>query len=179
RAFVEATKLYALAPRHPYFRRFNLHQDPCPKTLVELPAISGACFFLPREDYLSIGGMDERYFLHAEDLDFCLRFRNAGGRVVFDPFVAVSHFKSSSRANAMRVEFRKTASILRYFRTHFSEPYPPPFMALVAAALWSAFVAKASQRAVVLTLGLTAALPRIGGAGLKRARQLAARRRRR
>lgn len=179
RAFVEATRLYAVAPRHPYFRRFNLHQDPCPKTLVALPAISGACFFLPREDYFAVGGMDERYFLHAEDLDFCFRFARSGGQVLFDPFVTVSHFKSSSRANAMRVEFRKTASILRYFRTHFSEPYPPPFMALVGAALWSVFLLKASRRAVTRTVGYAAALPRVGGAGFRRTLQLAARRRQR
>lgn len=177
RAFVEATRLYALAPRHPYFRRFNLHQDPCPKTLTPVPAISGACFFLRREDYFSIGGMDERYFLHAEDLDFCLRFGTTGGRVYFDPDVSVSHFKSSSRANAMRVEFRKTASILRYFRTHFSEPYPPPFMALVAAALWLVFGVQAARRAIARTLGYAAALPRLGGAGFRRTLQLAARRR--
>lgn len=177
RAFVEATRLYALAPRHPYFRRFNLHKDPSPKTLTQLPAISGACFFLPRDDYFSIGGMDERYFLHAEDLDFCLRFAKAGGAVYFNPHVLVSHFKSSSRANAMRVEFRKTASILRYFRTHFSEPYPPPFMALVAAALWTVFGLKAARRAVTRTFGYAAALPRLGSAGFRRTLELAARRR--
>lgn len=177
RAFVEATRLYALAPRHPYFRRFNLHEEPCPKQTTPVPAISGACFFLPREDYFSIGGMDERYFLHAEDLDFCLRFGTAGGRVYFDPHVSVSHFKSSSRANAMRVEFRKTASILRYFRTHFSEPYPPPFMALVAAALWGVFGLKAARRAVTRTFGFVAALPRLGRVGARRTIELAARRR--
>jgi hypothetical protein len=177
RAFVEATRLYALAPRHPYFRRFNLHQDPCPKDLTPVPAISGACFFLRRDEYFAIGGMDERYFLHAEDLDFCLRFGKAGGRVYFDPHVEVAHIKSSSRANAMRVEFRKTASILRYFRTHFSEPYPPPFMLLVAGALWGVFFLKAGRRAVTRTVGYAAALPRLGGAGFRRTMQLAARRR--
>lgn len=179
RAFVEATKLYAFAPRHPYFRRFNLHQDPCPQALTPAPAISGACFFLPREDYFLIGGMDERYFLHAEDLDFCLRFGKSGGRVYFDPHVAVSHYKSSSRANAMRVEFRKTASILRYFRTHFEEAYPPLFMVLVAGALWGVFVLKATRRVVTRSLGYAAALPRLGGAGFRRTLQLAARRRQR
>ena len=46
RAFVEITGLYRMAPRHPYFRRFNLHSDPCPEKLQKTPTISGACFFL-------------------------------------------------------------------------------------------------------------------------------------
>ncbi|MCB2098188.1 MAG: glycosyltransferase family 2 protein [Parvularculaceae bacterium] len=146
RAFVEATRLYAIAPRHPYFRRFNLHGDPCPKEVTPLPVISGACFMLPKSDYWSIGGMDERYFLHVEDVDFCLRFKEAGGQVYFDPHVAVMHYKSSSRVDPLFVEMRKTASMLRYFRTHFSEPYPAPFMWLVAVMLWAQFGVTAAFR---------------------------------
>ncbi|MCB2112077.1 MAG: glycosyltransferase family 2 protein [Parvularculaceae bacterium] len=139
RAFVEATKLYRFAPKHPYFRRFNLHGDPCPDDVIALPVISGACFMTPKNDYFALGGMDERYFLHVEDVDFCLRFRAAGGRVFFDPHVSVLHYKSSSRVDPLFVEMRKTASMLRYFRTHFSEVYPAPFMWMVAAVAWMQF----------------------------------------
>lgn len=152
RAFVEAAKLYNVAPRHPYFRRFNLHGDPCPTEVTPVPVISGACFMTTKADYWSINGMDERYFLHVEDVDFCLRFANAGGVVYFDPNVSVLHFKSSSEVDPVFVEMRKTSSMLRYFRTHFSEPYPAPFMWLVAALLWIQFgvsaLAKTMRRAV-------------------------------
>ncbi len=146
RAFVEATRLYRFAPRHPYFRRFNLHGDPCPSDVTPLPVISGACFMTPKNDYWSIGGMDERYFLHVEDVDFCLRFRDAGGKVYFDPHVEVLHYKSSSRVDPLFVEMRKTASLLRYFRTHFSDVYPAPFLWLVAAMLWTQFGVTAAFR---------------------------------
>lgn len=176
RALVEAAQLYRFAPRHPYFRRFNLHVDPCPKEVAPTPVISGACFFTPREDYFSVGGMDERYFLHVEDVDFCLRFAKAGGGVFFDPNVSVVHFKSSSRANAMRVEFRKTASVLRYFRTHFADAYPAPFMWLVHAALWAAFMLKAARRAVERAFAVAGLALRRGDSAARRARALAARR---
>lgn len=176
RAFVEAAKLYAFAPRHPYFRRFNLHVDPCPKEVSPVPVISGACFFLPREDYFAVGGMDENYFLHVEDVDFCLRFAKAGGGVFFDPQVSVVHFKSSSRASATRVEFRKTASVLRYFRTHFSDPYPAPFLWLVSLALWVAFCMKAAGRALERALALAGLALRRGDAAAARARVMASRR---
>lgn len=176
RAFVEATKLYKIAPKHPYFRRFNLHDDPCPGEVTPVPAISGACFFLPRDDFFAIGGMDEAYFLHAEDLDFCVRFLEAGGVVYFDPFVAVPHFKSSSRANPLRIEARKTASLMRYFRSHFSENYPAPFMALVGAALWTALAAKAVKRGAQRMASFIAGSRRLGFDGARRARDIAAKR---
>lgn len=44
-AFVEAAKLYRIAPRHPYFRRFNIHDEPRPAAVTPVPVISGACFF--------------------------------------------------------------------------------------------------------------------------------------
>ncbi|HBK92460.1 MAG TPA: glycosyltransferase family 2 protein [Parvularcula sp.] len=139
RAFVEATKLYALAPRHPYFRRFNLHGDPCPKEVTPIPVISGACFCLKRADYFAIGGMDEQYFLHVEDVDFCLRFAKAGGAVYFDPHVPVLHFKSSSEVDPIIVDLRKTISMRRYFRAHFLDPYPAPFLWVLGFLLWVQF----------------------------------------
>jgi hypothetical protein len=176
RAFVEATKLYKLAPRHPYFRRFNLHGEPCPAETTATPVISGACFFVPRSDYFAIGGMDERYFLHVEDIDFCLRIAEAGGGVYFNPHVEVAHHKSSSRANPLRVEFRKTTSMLRYFRRHFSGSYPPPFLWLVALALWVVFALKAARRGVSRMLALVGLRARRGAAGARRARSISAKR---
>ena len=152
RAFVEATQLYRLAPRHPYFRRFNLHGDPCPREVTPIPVISGACFCLRREDYFSIGGMDERYFLHVEDVDFCLRFADAGGTVHFDPHVSVLHFKSSSAVDPIIVDVRKTISLNRYFRAHFTEPYPAPFLWLLGMLLWAQLALRTAARLLVRLL---------------------------
>ncbi|WP_375204534.1 glycosyltransferase family 2 protein [Hyphococcus sp.] len=174
-AFVEATRLYKLAPQHPYFQRFNLHNDDCPGDMIEVPTLSGAVMLLPKADYDAIGGMDERYFLHVEDVDFCLRFAKAGGDVWFDPHVAVVHYKSSSRANPVKIEARKTSGIIRYFHTHFSESYPKPFLWLVDGALWTLFGVLFVKRAFAKALRLIGFRMRAGGRGLERARALAKR----
>lgn len=176
RAFVEATRLYRLAPRHPYFRRFNLHGDPCPDVVTPLPVISGACMFLPREDYFLINGMDEDYFLHVEDVDFCMRFRNAGGTVYFNPKIQVLHHKSSSRVDPMRVEMRKTSSLLRYFRQHFSEPYPALFLWFVSIVLWSVLGMRMAGRVIGRSRAFIGFSARRGDGALKRALQMNARR---
>ncbi len=176
RAFVEASRLYKLAPHHPYFRRFNLHAQECPQDVAPTPTISGACFFLHREDYAAIDGMDERYFLHVEDVDFCLRFANAGGAVYFNPNVSVIHFKSSSRANPVKIEARKTAGVIRYFSTHFTDAYPQPFLWLVAGLLWLSFGLLFVRRAVGKILRLAGICARTGVHGIARARAISARR---
>jgi GT2 family glycosyltransferase len=175
RAFVEASRLYKIAPRHPHFRRFNMHAHQCPGDVIEVPTISGACFLLPKEDYDFIGGMDEQYFLHVEDVDFCLRFAKAGGKIYFNPHVPVLHFKSSSRANPVKIEARKTAGMIRYFNTHFSDTYPRPFLWLVAAALWVSFGLLFMRRAVGKLLRLVGLRVRTGNRGLRRARSISAR----
>jgi len=176
RVFVEAVQLYRLAPRHPYFQRFNLHTQECPDDVIEAPTISGACFILPRAAYEMIGGMDERYFLHVEDVDFCLRFSKAGGRIYFNPHVSVLHYKSSSRASPVKIEARKTAGVIRYFKTHFSDAYPAPFLWLVAGALWASFGLLFIKRGAAKMLRLVGVRARTGQRGMERARSLSARR---
>ncbi len=132
-----------------------------------MPTISGACFMLPREDYHAVGGMDERYFLHVEDVDFSRRFAKAGGAIYFNPHVAIVHYKSSSRASPLRIEASKTAGLARYFNTHFAGARPAPLIWLLAGALWANFALLALRRAAGRALRL-AGLVRRGGAGAAR-----------
>ncbi len=127
-AVVEGLGLYRLFPR---LRRFNLHREPLPAQTVSMPVVSGACMLLPLAAYRRLGGMDEGYFLHLEDVDFCLRFGAAGGGVYFCPKPAVTHLKSTSDASPLRVEWHKTRGFLRYFHRHFRGRYPPGVLPLV------------------------------------------------
>ena len=72
--------------------------------------------------------MDEQYFLHVEDVDFCKRFRAVGGSVYFDPEIRVVHFAGSSDTPAVSIDKYKAASFSRYFKTHFSGRYPELFL---------------------------------------------------
>ena len=119
---------------------------PLPAQPVEVDAVSGSSMMFRMSCFNEIGGMDERYFLHVEDIDLCLRFNKAGGEIYFNPNVEVTHFKSSSRVNSLRVEARKNASMIRYFRAHFSDPYPAAFLWLVAGAMWLSFGLLAIRR---------------------------------
>ena len=137
-ALVEALRLDIFAPFHR--RRLNLHQEPLPDRTTRVPVVSGACMMLPTKTYRSMGGLDEGYFLHVDDLDFCLRLHRAEIPVYFAPHVTAVHHGGTSRAHPIRVEWYKTRGFLRYFRTHFCGPWLLP----VAAATLIRFSLKAA-----------------------------------
>lgn len=62
--------------------------------------VAGSALLVSREAFLRVGGFDPGYFLYFEDIDFCLRLRHAGGRIVFDPTLQVLHHRGRSMAQA-------------------------------------------------------------------------------
>jgi N-acetylglucosaminyl-diphospho-decaprenol L-rhamnosyltransferase len=62
--------------------------------------VSGACLLVRRRDAEAVGLLDERYFMYAEDVDFCAAIRARGRRIRFTPDVTVIHRRGRSAATA-------------------------------------------------------------------------------
>lgn len=62
--------------------------------------VSGACLLVRRADAEAVGLLDERYFMYAEDVDFCAAIRARGRRILFTPDVEVVHLRGRSAAGA-------------------------------------------------------------------------------
>jgi glycosyltransferase involved in cell wall biosynthesis len=60
--------------------------------------VSGACMFFRRVVFLENGGFSSRFPTNYNDVDICLRLRNKGLRVVFNPDVTLYHFESVSKS---------------------------------------------------------------------------------
>lgn len=52
---------------------------------------TGAALFVRRNVYWEVGGLDERFFAHMEEIDFCWRLRSRGYRIVCLPLCEVYH----------------------------------------------------------------------------------------
>ena len=64
----------------------------------ETSAVTAACLVTRTEDYRALGGMDEHRFpINYNDVDYCLKLRAAGKRVVFTPHARLLHLESASR----------------------------------------------------------------------------------
>jgi hypothetical protein len=72
-----------------YFARAHLPQD--------LSAVTAACALVKRDVYLQLGGFDENLAVTFNDIDFCLRLREAGYRIVWTPHAELIHHESISR----------------------------------------------------------------------------------
>jgi GT2 family glycosyltransferase len=134
-------KLGSIYPR--LFSDFLLHTEPLPTLPIEVEAISGACMLVRRSALEKVGMLDERYFLHCEDLDWCMRFREAGLKILFVPSAKVTHHKGRCSADRpVFVEWHKHRGMIRFYRKFFRHQYPGALMLAVAATVWIRFAAK-------------------------------------
>ena len=108
--------------------------------LQPVEAVSGALMLLPRALFQRVGGFDEGYRLHAEDLDLCRRVRAAGGAVAVANAVRVLHVRGvSSRSRPVFVEWHKHRGLWRYF-SRFEAPQRGALVrAAVFLAIWLRF----------------------------------------
>jgi GT2 family glycosyltransferase/nucleoside-diphosphate-sugar epimerase len=127
----------------------DLGHQPLPKDPTPVEAISGACMMLRRAALADAGAMDEEYFLHCEDLDLCVRFRERGWDVFFDPKSQVVHLKGAcSWQRPLAVEWHKHWGMVRFYRKHFKKKYPAFLGPLIFLGVWLRFAGVAVLSAV-------------------------------
>ncbi|HEY1383535.1 MAG TPA: glycosyltransferase family 2 protein [Dongiaceae bacterium] len=103
----------------------------------DLSAVTGACHAMRRSLFEQLGGLDERHLAVAyNDIDFCLRVREAGLRVIYTPHARLLHRHSASRGSDVRPERLASYTWERdYMRTRwshviFDDPFFNPNLSL-------------------------------------------------
>lgn len=112
--------LYVLFPKssllNKYFFQFSKVDFP-----IKLDYVLGAFLFGLREDFLKLGGFDERFFFYAEDIDLCFRFLQNGGSIFFFPNTSVFHIGGGSVRNIPWFKIKnKFISEIQFYQKHFS-----------------------------------------------------------
>lgn len=100
----------------------------------EQSAVTAACLLVRKSDYLRLGGLDQQHFpVTLNDVDFCLRLRSRGLRVVWSPFAQLIHAESASRGKTdSQTKAARAAREQMHFRqrwadfTRFGDPYYHP-----------------------------------------------------
>lgn len=82
--------------------------------------LTGGCLLIRTEAIHEVGSLSERWFMYAEDLEFCKRLTDAGWRVVHVPSAVVDHRFGSSAPDAVPVDTRWVESIKDYYRSQWS-----------------------------------------------------------
>ena len=97
----------------------------------EIDACSGAAMIVRTSAMQKVGFLDEQFFMYAEDLDWCKRFREKKYLIIFDPDATVVHHKNKSGISSGSKKIAKQTSahfydtMLQYYDKHYAKKYSP------------------------------------------------------
>ena len=96
----------------------------------QIDACSGAAMMLRTSYMKQVGYLDERFFMYAEDLDWCKRFREAGYQVWYFPEITIIHhkyksgIKTQSPLTALQSKRHFYNTMIQYYDKHYKDKYP-------------------------------------------------------
>jgi len=95
----------------------------------DVSCVTGACMLVKKKVWKELGGMDEELPVAFNDVDFCLRVRELGYRIVYNPYSMLFHYESKSRGSDLTPENRgrfnrdKLKIHQKWGDVLFSDPY--------------------------------------------------------
>jgi GT2 family glycosyltransferase len=112
-----------------YFRRLQVAHA--------VSAVTAACLVVKRSIYQEVRGMDETHLPIAfNDVDFCLKVREAGYRNLLTPHAVLVHHESATRGSdeepekRERFQLERTTMRDRWRHMLFDDPYHSPHLSL-------------------------------------------------
>lgn len=111
---------------HPgYMGRLSYAQD--------LSGVTAACMMVKKSVFEEVGGFDKKLAVAFNDVDLCLKIRQAGYLICFTPFAELYHYESKSRGNDLSPEhYARFRSEVNYFQKKWkpalqhNDPYLNP-----------------------------------------------------
>lgn len=96
-----------------YMHRASIQQN--------LSAVTAACMMVKKSAFEEVGGFEEELKVAFNDIDFCLKIREKGHLIVYDPYVELYHYESKTRgAEDTTEKIRRFQSEIEYMRSHWS-----------------------------------------------------------
>ena len=145
-ALMRMLQLHRLFPNNPSFANFDYGDSiDINSTQVEsVEAISGAFMVARKSAIENVGLLDQEYFMHCEDLDWCKRFALAGWSVGFVPSVSVLHAKGvSSQSRPIAVLWTLHKGMNRFFDKFYRDQYSWLLRSTVKLGIIASFVTRA------------------------------------
>jgi len=128
-----------LAKRYPNDQRFTgYHLNHLDENEInEVSGVSGSCMVIRRKTLKDIGYFDEQFFAYQEDSDYCLRAKERGWKVYYNPHSIVKHRGGMGGANSvpMKAIFEWHRSYYKYYFKHFADDYSMIFNIFYSIAM--------------------------------------------
>jgi GT2 family glycosyltransferase len=133
-------KLEKFFPKSPLFAAYHQTYKNL-ATIHDVDIISGAFFLVRRSVASSVGVLDEAYFFYGEDMDWCIRIKRAGWRIIYNPTVTILHKKKQSgRANTDKARrVRTDIYFYTYNKLFYEKNYDATYPAWVMKSIYALF----------------------------------------
>lgn len=138
---VRTLGLSALFPS--VFKDFDYGDVPASGGVEYVEAISGAFMIVRGSALEKVGLLDDGYFMHCEDLDWCKRFWQSGFKVAFVPNTWITHRKGVG-GRSLWVNWHLHQGMLRFYKKFYLKDYPKVLYVFVYAGVALSFLAKST-----------------------------------
>lgn len=105
-----------------------------PHLIQEISAVTGACLMTTAEDFQRVGGFEEALPKAFNDVDYCLKLREAGRKIIYTPYARLLHYESLSRGldNHIDNDFRCAVDFMekKWGCSKYQDPYYNPNLSL-------------------------------------------------
>jgi GT2 family glycosyltransferase len=104
-----AGHVYSGEPMHAFLGRGADEPGPHGLLLVdrEVSGVTAACCLVRADVFDEVGGVSRQFAVNYNDVDFCLKVRRAGYRIVYTPHAVLYHFESQTRRNVVTDDDRR------------------------------------------------------------------------
>jgi GT2 family glycosyltransferase len=92
----------------------------------ECSAVTAACMMSRKAVFEEVGGFDEELPVDFNDVDFCLRLRAAGYRILFTPYAELTHHESASFGRRVQSQAESSRMRQRWGAVLARDPYYNP-----------------------------------------------------
>lgn len=120
RMFTHATLLSRLSRRLPLLEGMNLINGIHDDRPRDVEWLTGACLMVRRSALDAVGGLSERWFMYAEDVELCRRLHGAGWRLVHLPSARVVHHMGASADPAKPQSTAWAVALHDFYRSDIS-----------------------------------------------------------
>jgi GT2 family glycosyltransferase len=133
-SFYRFLGLARIFPKSRRFARYNMtFLDEDKDSYVD--SLVGACMLVRGDALDRVGLFDERFWMYGEDLDLCLRLKEAGWRVAYRPAIVVHHVKRAASTGSARARFEFQRAMWLFYEKHYARSTPLPVHLAVMGAL--------------------------------------------
>lgn len=114
---------------------------------AQVDAVSGCCLLARREVWDKIGSLDEAIFAFGEDIDWCVRAKNAGFQIWYYPKSSIVHLKGKGGVHSQPYKKAKGMhdGMWIFYHKHLESGYPQPVSWLVKAGIQTSYVLTCSS----------------------------------